>query len=510
MSNQVEGEGELKRTLQTRHLNMIAIGGAIGTGLFFASGSAVSQSGPGGALFAYGVMGLLVYFLMTSLGEMATLLPISGSFEAYASRFVDPALGFALGWNYWFSWSITVAAELVAGGLIVRYFFPNGDIFGQYSGTAWAIIFLALLLGLNFMSARAYGEAEFWFAGIKVITIIVFLIVGVLMILGILGGEAPGFKNWTLVSEGKHAPFVGGIFAMINVFLVAGFSFQGTEVVGLAAGESDNPTVNVPKAINTVFWRILLFYIGAIIVIGFLIPFNDANLLQGGVTNVAASPFTLVFARAGFGVAAGLMNAVILSSVLSCGNSGLYAASRMLYAMAVGGKAPKVFTKVSKSGVPIFALAATAAVAALAFFTSSIGEGKIYYIFYNASGLTGFFAWLGIAICHFRFRAAYMAQGRKLEDLKYKAKWYPFGPVFAIVLCTIVIFGANIWVFQNDASFFANLFSFDGITNYFLIPVFLIMLFGYKFTMKTKMVPLKECDFSFNEDLKKHEGKHHA
>ena len=505
MSNQASGEGELKRTLQTRHLNMIAIGGAIGTGLFFASGSAISQSGPGGALFAYAVMGLLVYFLMTSLGEMATMLPLSGSFEEYATRFVDPAFGFALGWNYWFSWSITVAAELVAGGLIIKYFFPNGDIFGPYSGTAWAMIFLVLLFGLNFMSARAYGEAEYWFAGIKVITIIVFLIVGILMILGIMGGEAPGFKNWTLLSEGRQAPFVGGIFAMLNVFLVAGFSFQGTELVGLAAGESANPEKDVPKAINTVFWRILLFYVGAITVIGFLIPFNDANLLQGSITNVAASPFTLVFAKAGFGIAAGLMNAVILTSVLSCGNSGLYASSRMLYAMAMSGKAPKFFTYVSKSGVPVYALIATALVASLAFFTSTIGEGKIYFIFYNASGLTGFFAWLGIAICHFRFRAAFTAQGRKLEDLKYTAKWYPFGPIFAIILSTIVIFGANIWVFQNDKSFLTNLFSFDGITNYGLIPIFLLMLFGYKFVKGTKLVPLKEADFSFE-----HEGHVHV
>ncbi len=506
MSNHAHGEGELKRTLQTRHLNMIAIGGAIGTGLFFASGSAVSNSGPGGAVFAYAVMGLLVYFLMTSLGEMATLLPISGSFETYATRFVDPALGFALGWNYWFSWSITVAAELVAGGLIIKYFFPNGDMFGPWSGTAWAIIFLALLFGLNFMSARAYGEAEFWFAGIKVVTIVVFLIVGVLMILGIMGGEAPGFKNWTLVADGKHAPFVGGLFAMINVFLVAGFSFQGTELVGLAAGESENPETNVPKAINTVFWRILLFYIGAIVVIGFLIPFNDANLLSGNIENIAASPFTLVFARAGFGLAAGLMNAVILSSVLSCGNSGLYAASRMLYSMATDGKAPKIFTKVNKAGVPVNALIATSCVAALAFFTTFIGEGKIYYIFYNASGLTGFFAWLGIAICHFRFRAAYTAQGRKLEDLKYKAKWYPFGPIFAIVLCSVVIFFVNIWVFQNDQPFLANLFSFDGITNYALIPIFLIMIFGYKFAKGTKMVPLKECDFTYSDHGHKKEA----
>lgn len=484
-----EQENKLQRSLKARHMNMIAIGGSIGTGLFFASGGAVSTAGPGGAILAYVIMGILVYFLMTSLGEMSTLLPISGSFETYASRFVDPALGFTLGWNYWFCWSICVAAELVAGSLIVKFWFPDTNT------TLWSIVFLIIIFTLNMLSAKAYGESEYWFASIKVATIIIFLVVGVLMILGIFNNDAPGFSNWVLSDgEGKKAPFVGGIISLINVFLVAGFSFSGTEIVGLAAGESENPEENVPKAIKVVFWRILLFYIGAIIVIGFLIPFTDQNLLKSGADSVAYSPFTMVFEKCGLALAASLMNAVILTSVLSCGNSGLYVASRMLYSLAKEGKAPKFLSKVNKRGIPTNAIYATTLVACTAFFASLIGDGKIYYILYNASGITAFFAWLGIGICHYRFRKAYVAQGRDLKELKFKAKFYPFGPIMAVILCTIVIFGSNIWIFQAEA------FSwFDFITNYICIPIFIFLYIGYKIIKKTKIVPLKECNFEYKE-----------
>lgn len=487
--NEVKHEGELKRSLQPRHMNMIAIGGAIGTGLFLLSGGSVSAAGPGGAIVAYAVMGILVYFLMTSLGEMATLLPLSGSFETYATRFVDPAFGFALGWNYWFCWATCVACELVAGSIIVKFWLPHTN------ATLWSILFLAILFILNLTSARAYGEGEYWFASIKVITIIAFIIVGTLMIFGIMGGHSPGFSNFTLSDgNGNKGPFIGGIAAMINVFLLAGFSFSGTELVGLAAGECVNPEVNVPKAIKTVFWRILLFYIFAIVVIGFLIPFTNPNLLKSGTDQIAFSPFTMVFQRSGIAFAASFMNAVILTAVLSAGNSGLYAASRMLYAMAKEGKAHKIFGKVNKRGVPMNALYLTTLVACSAFLASLVGDGRIYYALVNISGITAFFAWLGIAVCHYRFRKAYIAQGKKLEDLKYKAKWFPFGPIMAMVLCTIVIFGANIWIFQADTF---DWFSF--ITNYITIPLFAIFYFGYKFVKKTKIVPLLECDFEHKE-----------
>jgi amino acid permease len=481
-------EAELHRGIGSRQLGMIAIGGAIGTGLFFASGSAISQAGPGGAMLAYAIMGFAVYCMMQSLGEMATQLPIRGSFETYAERFVDPSLGFAVGWNYWFSWAITLAAELVAGSLIVKFWFPHSN------STFWALGFFALLLALNLLSVKAYAEAEYWFASIKVATVLIFLLVGALMIAGLLGGHNGGFANWTLSDPqtGTRAPFVGGLSSMLLVFLVAGFAFQGTESVGLAAAETDDPRRNVPKAIRSVFWRILLFYIGSILVVGTLISYTNPDLLHGDESHVALSPFTMVFQhlpRFGF-YAASLMNAVILSAVLSCGNSSMYVASRMLYAMAHSGKAPRVFGRVNARGVPTAALLVTGAVSATAFFSTFVGDQKIYQIFYNASGLSGFLIWLGIAICHLRFRKAWMAQGRTLGELKFKARFYPYGPWLALILFVVVLFGANIGVFQ------APVFSwFDFITGYLMIPVFVSLYLGHKFWCKTRLVRLEDCNF---------------
>jgi lysine-specific permease len=482
---------ELHRGIGTRQLSMIAIGGAIGTGLFFASGGAIAQAGPGGAMLAYATMGLAVYCMMQSLGEMATQLPIPGSFEAYAERFVDPSLAFAVGWNYWFSWAITLAAELVAGALIVKFWFPHSD------SALWAMGFFVILLALNLLSVKAYAEAEYWFAGIKVVTVIIFLAVGGLMIFGMLGHNHVGFQNWTLSDPktGAHAPFVGGLTSVLTVFLVAGFSFQGTEGVGLAAAETTDPSKNVPKAIRTVFWRILLFYIGSIFVVGTLISFTDPNLLHGDEGHIAFSPFTIVFQmlpRFGY-YASNLMNAVILSSVLSAGNSSMYVASRMLHAMAHSNKAPKMFGILNRRGVPVAALWATGLVSALAFFSTRVGDQKIYQIFYNASSLSGFIIWLGIAICHLRFRKAWVAQGRSLSDLKFKSKFFPYGPWLAIVLFLMVLFGANISVFQTPV------FSwFDFVTGYLMIPTVVFLYLGHKIWNKTRVVPLKECNFELD------------
>lgn len=478
---------ELQRGIGSRQLSMIAIGGAIGTGLFFASGGAISKAGPGGAMVAYAIMGLAVYCMMQSLGEMATQLPIRGSFETYAERFIDPSFAFAVGWNYWISWSVTLAAELVAGALIVQFWFP------QSNSTLWAMGFFSLLLGLNLLSVKAYAEAEYWFASIKVVTVICFLAAGGSMIAGVLGEHA-GIQNWTLSDPagGTRAPFAGGLNSVLLVFLVAGFSFQGTEGVGLAAAETTDPGRNVPKAIKTVFWRILLFYIGSIFVVGTLIRYTNPNLMHGDESHIALSPFTMVFQqlpRFGY-YAANVMNAVILSAVLSCGNSSMYVASRMLYAMAHSGKAPAIFGRVSRRGVPTAALLVTGLVSAMAFFSSLVGDQKIYQLFYNASGLSGFLIWLGIAICHLRFRKAWVAQGRSLDDLKFRSKFYPAGPWLAVVLFIVVLFGANVGVFQTAV------FSwFDFITGYLMIPTFIALYLGHKLWNKTRVVPLQECNF---------------
>lgn len=469
---------KLKRSLKSRHMNMIALGGSIGTGLFVAGGEVVSTAGPGGALVAYGFIGIMVYFLMTSLGEMATYLPVPGSFGTYASRYVDPAFGFALGWNYWFNWAITLAAELVAGALIMKYWFP------EIPAIVWSALFLTALFLMNYLSTRSFGESEYFFSSMKVITVFVFLFVGTMLILGI-GSTSPGFENWTR----GEAPFVGGFGSIMAIFMVAGFSFQGTELIGVAAGESEDPEKNIPKAIHSIFWRILLFYIGAFVVIGFLIPYDDPNLLNSSVENVAISPFTLVLDRFGFAFAASFINAIILTAVLSAGNSGLYASTRMLYAMAKAGDAPKIFTKLNSRGVPVPALLATAAFGVFAFLTSLIGEGTAYNWLINISGMSGFIAWLGIAIAHYRFRRAFHAQGKSLDAIPFKALFYPFGPIFATILCLIIIAGQNYTAFTGD-----TIDWYGASVAYIGIPVFLLVYAAYKSKYKTHVIPLKEVN----------------
>lgn len=466
----------LRRGLKARHMTMISLGGSIGTGLFLASGGAIHSAGPGGALAAYVAIGIMVYFLMTSLGEMAAYMPVSGSFSTYATRFVDPALGFALGWNYWYNWAITIAAELAAATLLIKFWLPESSSF------LWSALFLLIMFGLNYLSVKAYGESEYWFALIKVVTVIIFVIIGILMIIGIIGGEAVGFRNFTI----EDAPFNGGFMAMLGVFMAAGFSFQGTELLGIAAGESDEPEKNVPIAIRQVFWRILLFYVFAIIVIGLLIPYTTESLASG---DIMTSPFTLVFEKAGLAFAASVMNAVILTSVLSAGNSGMYASTRMLWVLAREGKAPKFLAKLDRRGVPVAALCVTAAVGMVAFLASFFGDGVVYVWLLNASGMSGFIAWLGIAVSHYRFRRAYLAQGNRLADLPYLAKWFPFGPIFAFFICMVVIIG------QNYQAVLGDTIDWNGvIVSYIGIPLFLALWFGYKYKHHTKVVPLEECD----------------
>ncbi|MFJ7470501.1 amino acid permease [Peribacillus frigoritolerans] len=468
---------ELKRSLKARHLMMISLGGTIGTGLFLASGGAIHSAGPGGALVAYAVIGIMVYYLMTSLAEMAAFMPVAGSFRVYASKFVDPSFGFAIGWNYWYNWAITIAAELAAVVLIMKFWFPDSPSF------IWSAIALITMFLINYMSVKGFGETEFWFAMIKVVTVVIFLITGVLIILGIMGGNDPiGFSNFTM-GEG---PFNGGFFTILGVFMAAGFSFQGTELLGVTAGESEDPEKNIPKAIRSVFWRILLFYILAIFVIGMIIPFTDSRLLS---QDVAVSPFTLVFERAGLAFAASIMNAIILSSVLSAGNSGMYASTRMLWDLARDGKAPKFLGKLDKRGVPVNALIVTSLVGCVAFLASFFGDGVVYIWLLNASGMAGFVTWVGIAIAHYRFRKAYAAQGLDMNDLPFRAKGFPFGPIFALVLCIIIIIGQGYQAFSSDGIDWNSMF-----VSYIGLILFFVLWFGYKIKHKTKIIPLEECD----------------
>ncbi len=475
---------ELQRALSSRHLNMIAIGGAIGTGLFVASGATIATAGPGGALLAYALIGFMVYLLMQSLGEMATYIPVTGSFEEYATRYISPSFGFATGWNYWFNWSITIAAELVAAAIVMKFWFPD------VPSHIWSGSFLIAIFIINLFRVKAYGESEFWFASIKVCAIIFFIVLGLAMIFGIISGNDAGFSNWVLQDGDKKAPFVNGWLGVFSVFIIAGFSFQGTEMVAVAAGETKDPEKNIPKAINSIFWRILLFYILAIAIIGTLVAFNDPNLLKNDDTDIAYSPFTMVFERAGIAVAASVMNAVIFTAIFSAGNSGLYSSTRMLYALARSGKAPKIFGELNSHGVPVYALCATAFVGLSCFATSFMGDGAAYGWLINLSAMSGFILWISIAWSHYNFRRAYVAQGGDVKKLTFYAKWFPFGPIVALIMCSVVIIAQGFDAFRSGASLTVILSGYIGLI------AFLLVWAIHKLVTKSKAVNLTEANMS--------------
>lgn len=480
MSTATEEQG-LHRVLKPRHLSMIAIGGSIGTGLFVASGASVATAGPGGALVAYAVIGVMVFFLMTSLGEMAAYIPVSGSFSTYGSRFVEDGFGFALGWNYWYNWAVTIASELAAAEIVMRYWFAD------VPGALWSAIFLALMFALNGISAKGFGESEFWFALVKVIAVIAFIVVGIVLVMGLSEFPPPGLRNFTL----GDAPFVGGLGGTIAVALIAGFSFQGSELIGVAAGESEDPGKTIPKAVKQVFWRIVLFYILAIFAIGLLIPYTDPRLLNTNTDDISQSPFTIVFSEIGMPAAAVVMNIVVLTAVLSAGNSGMYASTRMLYSMALEGKAPRFFRRATSQGVPIHALYATTLVAALCFLSSMFGDRVVYVWLLNTSSMCGFIAWLGIAICHYRFRKGLAAQGKSLDILPYRARWFPFGPLFALALGAAVVLG------QNYSAFTGETVNWYGLAaTYISLPLFLAIWIGYRLKHGSRFVRYADMDVS--------------
>ncbi|KAJ2273216.1 hypothetical protein EV176_001855 [Coemansia sp. RSA 451] len=472
---------KLQRKLKGRQMGMIAIGGTIGTGLFIGSGSTLADAGPAGALVAFAVMGSMVFFVCTSLGEMSTFIPTSDPFNHFGARFLDPALGFAFGWNYWYSWMLTVGSELVACGIIVQYWLPN------INSAIWSVISLLVMFSFNAISVRGYGEAEFWMASLKVSAVLVFVVVGILTVTGATGGEFIGGKNWHV----EGAPFKDHIVGILKACIVAAFSMQGTEIVGITVGECANPRREVPRVIRSVFWRILFFYIASILIIGLVIPNSNPNLVSAsGASDIAISPFTLVIKAAGADWAAHVMNAVVLVTVLSAGNSGLYACTRVLWVLANEGKAPRLLRRVTKYGIPLWALGFTSLCSAIIFCISLAGNQSVYVFLINLSGLTGMGFWLGISLCHWRFRRSYIAQGYSLDDLPYVASFFPFGPVYACTLLVIIIIGqgySTIWPKFDAVSF---------VSTYLAIPLFLVFWLTWKLTKRTKWIKLMDIDLT--------------
>ena len=376
----------LQRSLSARQVQMIAIGGTIGTGLFLGTGKSLATGGPASILICYAITGAIVFITMLSLGEMAAFIPVAGSFCSFAgyvqlsrlpnlqtlhanaisSRFVDDAFGFALTWNYWFNDAVSTAADLVALQLVLQFWTDN------FPGWALSLIFWAVLIGINIVTVRLYGEVEYWLSLIKIIAIIVFIILGIVVNCGgnrdhhYIGGE-----NWHI----PGAPFVGGIGGFASVFVTASFAYGGTESIAITAGETKNPTKNMPRVVKNVFWRILLFYILGVLLIGLNVPYNYPGLSNKDTTT---SPFTIVFEMTGAHAAGHVINAVIMTSVLSAGNHALFAGVRLLYTLAMEHHAPRVFAKLNRNKVPWVAVLATGFVSGLCFGSSFIGAGQLW------------------------------------------------------------------------------------------------------------------------------------
>ncbi|KAL9016465.1 MAG: hypothetical protein Q9185_006201 [Variospora sp. 1 TL-2023] len=468
----------LHRKLKSRHIQMIAIGGIIGPGLFVGSGNALHLAGPAGILISFSLVGIIVFFVMQSLGEVATLIPVSGSFTEYASRFVDDSVSFALGWAYWYLWVTVLANEYNAISLVVRYW-AGAQVVPQW---AWILIFWVIFISFSMLGILAFGEVEFWLSLIKVLAILIFFIVSIFISAGVIGPQKIGFKYWN--DPGAFADSINGV---ARTFVIAGTLYAGTEMVGITAGEASNPRRAVPRAIKQVFWRILIFYVGTVFFIGILIPWDDEDLLAEG-SRTARSPFTIALSDAGINAGASLINAVIVIAVLSAGNSSLYISSRTMLFMARNKKAPQIFSKVNKAGVPWVSLLFSNLIACIAFLAVSDSAGTVYEALITLSGVATFLVWATIGVMHIRFRRGLVAQNQSPETLPFKALWYPYGTYVAVAANVFLIF------FQGYTAFLNPFSAKDFVVNYILLPVFVALVVGYKFWRKTKIVKLAEMD----------------
>ncbi|KAG6333853.1 hypothetical protein ID866_5241, partial [Astraeus odoratus] len=459
----------LRRGLSARQVQMIAIAGTIGTGLFLGTGRSLAQGGPASMLICYAIVGLIVYVTLLLLGEMATQYPVAGSFNAYATRFFSPSYGFALSWNYWFNDAVSVASDLTAAQLVLQFW------------TTWhpwvaSVLIWLFLVSVNASHVKAYGELEYWLSFLKVVTVIAFIIVGVLVNVGVNTSHTYiGFHNWSI----PGAPFVGGFGGFAKVFVTASFAYGGTESLGITAGETRNPSRNMPRVVKFVFWRILIFYVLSILLIGLNVPWNYPNLSDKTTTT---SPFTIVFQLAGSTVAASFMNTVILTSVLSAGNHALFAGTRVLYGLSVvqpRRHAPSIFSKTTSAGVPIFALLATSSVSVLCFASSYVGSGELWGWLQNIVGVSNQIAWLSIGLASWRFRKAWIKQGRPIEELKFCARWtWPWGPYFVMFTVSALI------LIQGWTSVFPKFSPVDFISFYIEVPIMIVMYAAWLFVRR--------------------------
>jgi len=419
-------------------------------------------------------------------------LPHKKGFAGYATRFVDPALGFALGWNYLFKYLITTPNNVGAAGIVIQYWTLSVPI------AAWMVIFIVFIFLVNLLGVRFFGELEFWFSSIKVITLIGLILMGIIIDLG--GNpkhDRLGFRYWrhpygpmsTYLLDQVHNEHLAIFLGFWSTLTNALFAYIGTELIGVTVGEAENPRKTIPKAIRRTFYRILVFYIGGVFVIGLVVPSNNNTLFiaNKSKTGAAASPFVVATTLVGIRVLNHIINASILLFVLSAANSDLYIASRTLYGLAVERKAPRIFTRVNRLGVPWPSLILCTCFCAIVFLNVHSSSAKVFGWFVNLVSTFGAITWMCIAYSHIAFMRALKAHGMSRDELPYKAPLQPWGSWFALISTGIITLFKG---FDTFIPFTKDTF----VTSYIAIPVFFILWLGYKFYYRTKTIPAAQVD----------------
>ncbi|EER25957.1 general amino-acid permease GAP1, putative [Coccidioides posadasii C735 delta SOWgp] len=479
----------LKRKLKGRHLQMIAIGGSVGTGLFVSSGRSLAIGGPASLVIAFSLVGIMVYSTIHALGEMAVLFPVAGSFSSFSTRFLDPAWGFAMGWNYALQWLVVLPLEIVAASLTVSYW-PS-----HISPAAWVAIFYTMVITINLFGVQGYGEAEFIFSIIKVVAIVGFIILGIVINIG--GGDNGsyiGFRYWRDPGAFNH-----GFKGLCSCFVNAAFAFTGTELVGLAAAEASNPVKALPSAVRQVFWRITLFYIVALIIVGLLVPYTEARLLNPvSQADTKASPFVIAIRDAGIQGLDSVMNVVIMLAVLSVGNSAIYGSSRTLAALAEQHQAPRFLAYIDRRGRPLFAIIVASAIGLLSFLAASSKQEEVFIWMMAISGLSSILNWASICLAHIRFRRGWALQGHSLDELAFTSQPGVVGSWIGFIFNILVLMG-QFWVgvapiiqeMDGDPTV-------AGVKNWFSVylaaPIVILFYVPYKIRFKTKIVRAKDMD----------------
>ncbi|RCK58106.1 Lysine/arginine permease [Candida viswanathii] len=486
------GVGEVKRDLKARQVSMIAIGGTIGTGLFISTGSLLNTTGPIMSLISFVFVTTLAFSVTQSLGEMATHIPISGSFAQFVTRWVSKSCGASNGWLYWFSWAITYALELSVVGQVIQFWTDAVPL------AAWITIFFVIISIFNLFPVKFYGEVEFWVAFIKVIAVVGWIIYALCMVCG-AGITGPvGFRYWRngygwgdgilVENDGKYmAAFVSGLINSV-------FTFQGTELVAVTAGEASPRALR--SAIKKVLIRILVFYVLCIFFIGLLVPYNDPKLTaEGGYTR--NSPFIIAIENSGTKVLPHIFNAVIVTTIISAANSNVYSGSRVLYALAQSGVAPKFVGRTSRWGVPYVAVITTSVFGALGYLACSEDGNQAFTWLLNITATAGLIAWGFISVSHIRFMQVLKRRGISRDSLPYKAYLMPFSAYYSVCFVFIIVLVQGYAVFWDfNAS--------DFFTAYISVIIFVVgwigfhfFFFGFgkdSFKWSNLLIPLDECD----------------